>query len=99
MSQFASAHFPCFDSRDAWFVSVANFLTAVFAGFAIFSVMGFMAHELGVPVSEVVKDGPGLAFIAYPEAVLRMPLPQLWAVVFFFMLFILGLGSQVSSFE
>ncbi|XP_067009257.2 sodium- and chloride-dependent GABA transporter 2 [Anabrus simplex] len=85
--------------RDALFVSVANMLTAIFAGFAVFSILGFMAHELGMEVEDVVDSGPGLAFVAYPEAVLRMPLPQLWSVLFFFMLFILGLGSQFAGVE
>lgn len=30
-------------------------------------MLGFMAHNIDVPVSEVVQSGPGLAFIAYPE--------------------------------
>jgi hypothetical protein len=50
-----------------------------------------------IPIDKVVQSAEGLAFIVYPEAVARMPWPNLWAVLFFFMLFILGLGSQVST--
>ncbi|KAJ1532232.1 hypothetical protein ONE63_000849 [Megalurothrips usitatus] len=84
---------------DALIVSVTNLGTAVFAGFAVFTVMGFLAHQQGVSVTEVVDSGPGLAFIVYPEAILRMPAPQVWAVLFFFMLFILGLGSQFAGVQ
>lgn len=59
--------------------------------------MGYLAGQMHMPIDEVVQSGAGLAFIAYPEAVVRMPLPNLWAVLFFLMLFILGLGSQVSK--
>ena len=44
--------------------------------------------------SEVAEKGPGLAFIAYPRAIGMMPFPQLWAVLFFIMLLLLGLASQ-----
>ncbi|XP_032680610.1 sodium- and chloride-dependent glycine transporter 2-like isoform X2 [Odontomachus brunneus] len=85
--------------RDAVFVSITNLFTSVFAGFVIFSIIGFLAQQVHMPIKDVVKNGPGLAFIAYPEAVVRMPLPNLWAILFFFMLFILGLGSQFAGVQ
>lgn len=85
--------------KDALIVTGANIFTSIFAGFSIFAVLGFLADEMNVPVENVATDGPGLTFVAYPEAVLRMPLPQLWAVLFFLMLFTLGLGSQFAGVE
>ena len=43
----------------------------------------------------VLSAGPGLAFIAYPEALAMMPVGPLWPLLFFFMLMTLGLGSVV----
>ena len=41
--------------------------------------------------------GPGLAFVAYPRALSMMPLAPIWSALFFFMLFLLGVGSQVCA--
>lgn len=82
--------------RDALVVSVLDTVTSIISGMVTFSILGAMAHDLHVPVGQVVKEGPGLAFVAYPEALLRLPVPQLWSILFFLMLFILGLDSEVS---
>ncbi|XP_064155720.1 sodium- and chloride-dependent GABA transporter 2-like isoform X2 [Anguilla rostrata] len=85
--------------KDCVYLCLLNSATSFVAGFAIFSVLGFMAKQQGVDISGVAESGPGLAFIAYPQAVAMMPLPQLWAVCFFVMVILLGLDSQFVGLE
>jgi SNF family Na+-dependent transporter len=80
--------------RDTLVVTTGNCFSSVFAGFGIFSFLGHMAFKNCLEVKDVVAQGPGLAFIAYPEALALMPAPQLFSVLFFAMLIMLGLGSQ-----
>lgn len=76
-------------------VTIINCGTSMFAGFVIFSVLGFMATEKGVEVKDVATGGPGLVFVVYPEALSRMPVPAMWAIFFFIMMATLGFGSVV----
>ena len=79
----------CF--RDAIIITCADGFMSIFGGTAVFSVLGFMAKQQGVPIKEVVSDGLGLAFIAYPEGMNQIAwAPWLWAFLFFSMLFLLG---------
>uniref|UniRef100_A0A8D3EBU9 Transporter n=1 Tax=Scophthalmus maximus TaxID=52904 RepID=A0A8D3EBU9_SCOMX len=91
--------------KDAFVVTLTNAGTSVLAGFAIFSILGHMAHIY--QILEVASDvlflclhaGFGLAFIAYPDAMSKLPISPLWSVLFFFMLLTVGLDSQFAGIE
>ncbi|XP_056331090.1 sodium- and chloride-dependent transporter XTRP3-like [Danio aesculapii] len=46
---------------------------------------------------DTAVEGTGLAFIVYSEAIKNMPVPQLWSVLYFLMLLLLGMGSMLGN--
>uniref|UniRef100_A0AAY4DB69 Transporter n=1 Tax=Denticeps clupeoides TaxID=299321 RepID=A0AAY4DB69_9TELE len=54
--------------------------------------LGPISHSQGV-------EGTGLAFIIFTEAITKMPVSQLWSILFFIMLFCLGLSSLFGNIE
>uniref|UniRef100_A0A183C9Y5 Transporter n=1 Tax=Globodera pallida TaxID=36090 RepID=A0A183C9Y5_GLOPA len=98
LSSFNSFHNDCF--KDAFIITAADAISSIFGGTAVFSTLGFMAKQLNVSIDAVVQSGTGLAFIAYPEAMSRMPgWPWLWQLLFFLMIFILGVASHFGLAE
>ncbi|XP_056149825.1 sodium- and chloride-dependent GABA transporter 3-like [Lampris incognitus] len=80
--------------KDTFWLCLLNSGTSFTAGFVVFSVLGFMSQKQRVPIDMVVESGPGLAFIAYPQATATMPFPQFWTVCFFIMLILLSVDTQ-----
>uniref|UniRef100_A0A2I3GZB5 Transporter n=1 Tax=Nomascus leucogenys TaxID=61853 RepID=A0A2I3GZB5_NOMLE len=85
--------------RDALLTSSINCITSFVSGFAIFSILGYMAHEHKVNIEDVATEGAGLVFILYPEAISTLSGSTFWAVVFFVMLLALGLDSSMGGME
>ncbi|XP_027146767.1 sodium- and chloride-dependent GABA transporter 3-like [Larimichthys crocea] len=85
--------------KDCFWLCLLNSGTSFVAGFVVFSVLGFMAQKQGVTVDAVAESGPGLAFIAYPQATAMMPLPQFWTVCFFLMLIFLTVDTHFVTVE
>ena len=82
-------------------------LTAIFAGIIVFSYLGFLAHELDVPIEKFIEEngieGPNLALIVIPYAITKINYfygcPQLLASLSFFMLILVGFGSLYMFIE
>ncbi|KAL5286670.1 hypothetical protein ACFFRR_007967 [Megaselia abdita] len=84
--------------RDATIVTLLDTFTSLLAGFTIFGILGHLAHEVGTTdIGSVVKGGTGLAFISYPDAIAKFKdIPQAFSLLFFAMLFVLGVGSNIA---
>jgi NSS family neurotransmitter:Na+ symporter len=86
-------------TRNAVLTALINCGYSLFAGFAVFSVLGFMAVSQDKPLSEVVSQSIGLAFVAYPKALGLMPFGNIFGVIFFLCLSVAGLSSSISITE
>ncbi|UQN28321.1 sodium-dependent transporter [Brachybacterium kimchii] len=80
-------------------VGFANSSFEILAGIGVFSALGFMAQAQGVQVQDVVTDGIGLAFIAFPTIISQAPGGALIGVLFFGSLVLAGFTSLVSIIE
>ncbi|XP_042903871.1 sodium- and chloride-dependent GABA transporter 1-like [Parasteatoda tepidariorum] len=85
--------------KDVIIIGMGDMLTSIFSGLVVFSMLGFMALQIQKSIHAVVSSGTGLAFIAYPDVLVRMPGATVWAILFFFMLFLLGIDSQFAAVE
>jgi neurotransmitter:Na+ symporter, NSS family len=79
---------------------VLNCLYSFITGFAVFGTIGFMAKAKGVPFSEAITGGPGLAFVVYPEAINQLPAGnRIFGALFFLVLIVAGISSAISLTE
>ncbi|XP_063699863.1 sodium- and chloride-dependent glycine transporter 2 [Culicoides brevitarsis] len=84
---------------DSTFLPIVNCGTSIFAGFVVFSVLGYLSDRTGLPIENVATGGPSLAFVMYPEAIALLPYANFFAISFFLMLYSLGLDSCFVQIE
>ena len=82
---------------DAFKIAFINSGISFFAGFAVFSVVGYL-QGIGSPVAAKTAS-IGLAFIAYPAAIETLPGSNGWAFILAITLFTLGIDSAFSLLE
>ncbi|CAN9508177.1 unnamed protein product [Ophioblennius macclurei] len=85
--------------RDCLVLCCLKVATGLFGGFVYFSLAGFLAHDMNVDMSTILNTGTGAWFVLYPKALSMLPGASFWAVLFFFMLFLLGLDTQFVCVE
>jgi len=87
-------------TNNAFITGFGNSAFEVLAGIGVFSALGFMAAQQGVPVAEVVSSGVGLAFVVFPQIINEFPaFNGLFGFLFFGSLILAGLTSLISITE
>jgi NSS family neurotransmitter:Na+ symporter len=86
--------------NNAFLTGLGNCSFSILSGIAVFSVLGYMAAQQGVAVSEVSAGGIGLAFIVFPQAINALPGANgFMGALFFLCLIFAGLSSSMSIME
>mmetsp|Transcript_16275 Transcript_16275/g.24522 ORF Transcript_16275/g.24522 Transcript_16275/m.24522 type:complete len:613 (+) Transcript_16275:137-1975(+) len=82
-------------------VGLANSAFSLFGGFAMFSILGNLAHNTDQTVDDVAsQSGTGLAFISIAEGITHFgSASNVMAILFFLMLLCLGLDSTFAWLE
>lgn len=87
-------------TNNACIAALADGGIAFLAGFAVFSILGYLSHSTGTAISECAGSGLGLAFITYPTAISKLPVAAaLFGAIFFLVLLTFGINSAFSMIE
>ncbi len=87
-------------TNNAFIVALADAGTAFLAGFAVFSVVGYLTVSQGIGIDSLTIAGPGLTFITYPTAVSLLPFAaSIFGIFFFIALLTFGIDSAFSMIE
>ena len=87
--------------RNSWIITLGNSMTSIVAGFAVFALLGHFAHTSGADLQDVANSGYILSFQTFPAtfALFEGKAPQLFSILFFITLLLLGIDSAMSLVE
>eukprot|EP00914_Ancora_sagittata_P033125 GHVO01066849.1.p1 GENE.GHVO01066849.1~~GHVO01066849.1.p1 ORF type:complete len:523 (+),score=52.77 GHVO01066849.1:652-2220(+) len=90
---------------DVWVIITGDTIFAFLAGLAVFSVLGHLAYDAGIPIEDLALmgqlQGSSLVFQTYPVGLSHFGAPwdQILCAVFFAMIWFLGFSSLMAQFE
>ncbi len=89
-------------TNNAFIIALADAGTSFLAGFAVFSVVGYLAVSQGIGIDTLGSQiaGPNLTFITYPTAISLLPFAAaFFGTIFFIALLTFGIDSAFSMIE
>lgn len=86
--------------KSALTVAFANCTFEVFTAFGIFAILGHMSQTSGVAIDQLITNGAGLAFVAFPQIFNVMGISgTIIGALFFICILFAGITSIISLIE
>jgi len=85
-------------ASDEKVISFLDVMASLMSGFAVYSVLGYLAKSTGSDDWFTVGGG-GLVFVAFPVAIAQFQGANFFGIIFYFALFLLGIDSAFSMVE
>ncbi|KRX23264.1 Sodium-dependent acetylcholine transporter, partial [Trichinella nelsoni] len=85
----------CFFTKDVWILLSGEFVCSLFISLVTFCICGFLAGETGTKFNDLIVQGPHLVFVIFSEAVARLPIAPVWAVMYFVTVIMIGISTQM----
>ena len=82
--------------QDSVIIALSNSMYEVLAGFPVFGIIGFLGYR---PEDGIELGTFTVGFLTYPLAITEMPGANVWAVLFFITIALLGLSSAFALVE
>ena len=87
-------------TNNAFIISLADAGTSFLAGFAVFSIVGYLSLMKGIGIENLGLAGPHLTFVTYPTAISLLPFGTwLFGMIFYIALLAFGIDSAFSMIE
>lgn len=92
------------DTRDnvsstALIASLINCCTSLLYGTVVFAGLGYLSYRLSKDVEQLTGNNTGLVFVIYPEILASMDGAPILSILFFVMVFTLGIDSVFAGAE
>ena len=85
--------------KSSIWLPLINSATSILAAMVLFSFLGHVSTTLNISIDEIDIEGIQLAFVAYPAMISMLPGSNIWAIIFFVMLILIGIDSIFATFD
>ncbi|CAD5222395.1 unnamed protein product [Bursaphelenchus xylophilus] len=86
--------------RDVWVIGFVDLITSVLVSSLVFSAIGFVCYEMDMYLEEFkLQDGIQLIFVFFAEAVSKLPVAPLYALLFFVMVALIVFNTELFLVE
>uniref|UniRef100_A0A0K0G1N0 Sodium-dependent acetylcholine transporter (inferred by orthology to a C. elegans protein) n=1 Tax=Strongyloides venezuelensis TaxID=75913 RepID=A0A0K0G1N0_STRVS len=86
--------------KDVWVLGLIDHVTSLMTAALTFSAIGFMCYEMNININYFQwKTGLQLIFVFFAETLSRLPIAPFYAALFFLLVFLILLSSQIFVVE